>query len=345
MGKHSNIKVLTVQEQQDIQKVQQDVEDAFLQFRNVAGIGAGIQQVNGVMTGTPSLLVFVDQKLPIETLETNQVIPKEINGIKTDVIQTGYLFAGTQQTLQVDTQALSTRVRPAKGGYSVAHRNVTAGTIATCVYDILPNGSTNPPAHGYGIPNRYYILSNNHVLANSNNANIGDPILQPGPIDGGSDPADRIATLSRFIPITFSSQVPLENQNNLVDAAIAEAPFHQIDRSIHWIGSVQGWRRKQNVTVGTRVMKTGRTTNHTHGVITAVNATVDVNYGSGRVARFRDQIVTTNLSSGGDSGSLITTNDGVAIGLLFAGSTSVTIANHIEHVRSLLGIEVAENIL
>ncbi|HDR3903201.1 TPA: hypothetical protein QCO88_005937, partial [Bacillus cereus] len=69
------------------------------------------------------------------------------------------------------------------------------------------------------------------------------------------------------------------------------------------------------------------------------------NYGSGRVARFRDQIVTTNLSSGGDSGSLITTNDGVAIGLLFAGSTSVTIANHIEHVRSLLGIEVAENIL
>ncbi|UOB98789.1 hypothetical protein [Bacillus wiedmannii] len=48
MGKHSNIKVLTVQEQQDIQKVQQSVEDDFLQFRNVTGIGAGIQQVNGV---------------------------------------------------------------------------------------------------------------------------------------------------------------------------------------------------------------------------------------------------------------------------------------------------------
>lgn len=345
MGKDSKIKMLTVQEQQGIQKVQQSVEDDFLQFRNVTGIGAGIQQVNGVMTGTPSLLIFVDQKLPIEALETNQIIPKEINGIKTDVVQTGYLFAGNQQTLHVDTQALLTRVRPAKGGYSVAHRSVTAGTIATCVYDILPNGSTNPPVHGYGIPSRYYILSNNHVLANSNNANIGDPILQPGPLDGGNDPADRIATLSRFIPITFSSQVPLENQNNLVDAAIAEAPFHQIDRSIHWIGSVQGWRRKQNVTVGTRVMKVGRTTNHTHGAITAVNATVDVNYGSGRVARFRDQIVTTNLSSGGDSGSLITTNEGVAIGLLFAGSSSVTIANHIEHVRALLGIEVAENIL
>ncbi|UOB98675.1 hypothetical protein BTI679_60750 (plasmid) [Bacillus wiedmannii] len=76
MGKHSNIKVLTVQEQQDIQKVQQSVEDDFLQFRNVTGIGAGIQQVNGIMTGTPSLLVFVDQKLPVETLETNGSVAK-----------------------------------------------------------------------------------------------------------------------------------------------------------------------------------------------------------------------------------------------------------------------------
>ncbi|MED3329727.1 hypothetical protein P4409_22135 [Bacillus thuringiensis] len=55
---------MTIQEQQDIQKVQQDVEDAFLQFRNVTGIGAGIQQVNGVMTGTPFLLVFVGVTRP-----------------------------------------------------------------------------------------------------------------------------------------------------------------------------------------------------------------------------------------------------------------------------------------
>ncbi|WP_230876852.1 hypothetical protein [Bacillus sp. SRB3LM] len=80
---------------------------------------------------------------------------------------------------------------------------MTAGTIATCVYDILPNGSTNSPAHGYGIPSRYYILGNNHILAYSKSANIGDPILKPDSINGGSDPTDRIATLSRFIPITF----------------------------------------------------------------------------------------------------------------------------------------------
>jgi hypothetical protein len=174
---------------------------------------------------------------------------------------------------------------------------------------------------------------------------LGDHILQPGPVDGGVDPTDHIANLSRFIPITFDPPVPLANHRNLVDAAIAEAEFHDIDREIYWIGYVRGWRRRANVTVGTIVQKTGRTTNYTLGRITAVNATIDVGYGGGRVARFQDQIVTTNISAGGDSGSLVTTADNVAVGLLFAGSSLATIVNQIEHVRSLLRVEVAEDIL
>ena len=76
-----------------------------------------------------------------------------------------------------------------------------------------------------------------------------------------------------------------------------------------------------------------------------IGATVNVNYGGGRVARFKDQIVTTNMSAGGDSGSLVTTLDNVAVGLLFAGSSVATIANQIENVRRLLKVEVAEQIL
>ena len=48
-----------------------------------------------------------------------------------------------------------------------------------------------------------FLLSNNHVLAHSNAGLQGDPILQPGPIDGGQNPADVVARLERFIPITF----------------------------------------------------------------------------------------------------------------------------------------------
>jgi hypothetical protein len=97
--------------------------------------------------------------------------------------------------------------------------------------------------------------------------------------------------------------------------------------------------------VGQTVKKTGRTTNFTTGRITAVNATVDVNFGGGRIGRMKDQIITTNMSAGGDSGSLVMTLDNVAIGLLFAGSTQATILNQIELVRTLLRVEVAEQIL
>lgn len=265
------------------------------------------------------------------------MVPPKLAQMQTDVLAIGYPFAGGSEPL-AGTQILKKRIRPAEGGYSVGHFKITAGTIATCVYDILPKP-------GVGIPPKYYILSNNHVLANSNNAALNDPILQPGPFDGGVNPADRIASLSRFIPITFSPPVPLAQHNNLVDAAVAEGEFHDLDREIYWIGYVRGWKPKAKVTVGTIVQKTGRTTNYTTGRITAINATVDVGYGGGKVARFKDQIVTTNISAGGDSGSLVTTLDDVAVGLLFAGSSVATIVNQIENVRSLLRVEVAEQIL
>jgi len=137
----------------------------------------------------------------------------------------------------------------------------------------------------------------------------------------------------------------LAAHNNLVDCAVAEGQFHDLDREIYWSSWVRGWRLKKNVTVGAIVKKTGRTTNFTTGRITAINATIDVNYGGGRVGRLKDQIVTTNMSAGGDSGSLVLTLDNIAVGLLFAGSPVAMIANQIENVRALLRVEIAEQIL
>lgn len=299
---------------------------------NVRGIGVVCKWKNGQPTGEPALGVLVAQKLTKDAVSKADLVPSKLEGAQTDVLAIGDLFAGGSEPPEAGIQTLAKRIRPAEGGYSVGHFKITAGTIATCVYDILPGGTVSPPAHGVGVPPRYYILSNNHVLANSNAAALGEPILQPGPFDGGTDPADRIARLSRFIPITFQPPIPLALHNNLVDAAVAEGQFHDLDREIYWIGYVRGWRRKANVTVGTIVQKTGRTTNYTTGRITAINATVDVGYGGGRVARFKDQIVTTNISAGGDSGSLVTTLDDVAVGLLYAGSSIATILNQIEKI-------------
>ncbi len=348
--KQDNKMELTATAAAEAQKAHDTAADEFLDSgntssNNIMGMAVGVKWSNGEPTGEPALIVLVTQKLEKSQVSKADLVPKKLGDMQTDVLAIGYPFAGESHALDTGIQTLAKRVRPAEGGYSVGHFRITAGTIATCVYDFLPGAGVNPPTPGVGVPPRYYILSNNHVLADSNAASLGDPILQPGPFDGGVDPADRIARLSRFIPITFFPAVPLAAHNNLVDAAIAEGQFHDLDREIYWSGYVRGWRRKANVTVGTVVQKTGRTTNYTTGRITAVNATVDVGFGGGRVARFRDQIITTNISAGGDSGSLVTTPDDVAVGLLFAGSGVATILNQIENVRSLLRVEVAEQIL
>jgi hypothetical protein len=330
---------------------------------NVVGTAIGVKWTGGQPTGDPAVLILVTHKVHDEqALRPDDIAPATLSphDVPTDVYPIGFPLAGQNIYMQphyspaafpqphyspgaipqppspgvAPAVVARGRVRPAPGGYSVGPADGPTGTIATSVYDTLPAAT--------GIPQHFYLLSNNHVLANSNAAAPGEPILQPGRADGGTDPLDRIATLSRYIPLTFQPDVPLEDQDNLVDAAIAEAEFNDIDRQVHWIGRVRAWRPKDQVDVGTEVQKTGRTTHYTTGQITAVNATVDVAFDRGRVARLKDQIIMTKMSDPGDSGSLILTMDGVAVGLLFAGSQQVTIANQIENVHSLLGVKVAE---
>src|SRR5438046_1832351 len=83
---------------------------------------------------------------------------------------------------QLRAQPFRGRYRPPTGGGSVGHFKITAGTIACLVRK----------------DRALYILSNNHVLANVNTGQAGDPVLQPGPYDGGRVPADVIAKLSQF---------------------------------------------------------------------------------------------------------------------------------------------------
>lgn len=314
----------------DISKIQEDEQDKLLARDNVVGVAVSHKIKKDQDTGDPCLTVFVEQKLDSALLGSDQAIPRSIKKYKTDVIETGPIFAEPHHTEDlaqdeepdVGIQTLRGRIRPVEGGYSVGHYRITAGTMATAVYDRSPFP---------GIPRRYYMLSNNHVLANSNDARIGDPILQPGRHDGGTYPRDLVARLYRFVPIRFDGKC------NYVDAAIAVGEFHDLDREVYWIGYVKG---VATVGVNTIVQKTGRTTSYTTGRVTAINATVNVNYGSGRVGRMCRQIVTTNMSAGGDSGSLLCDMNERAVGLLFAGSSSVTIHNDIRYVQALLGIRV-----
>lgn len=340
---------------------------------NVVGAGVGVKWTNGQPTGKPCVTVLVTQKVR-SGLSQRDMIPTQVADMPTDVVTVGYPFAGVgampvtslpsadgahnsllisevqapqRATLGLAPAHLTTqeklahRIRPAQGGWSVGHYQMTSGTIGACVYDFLPGATVSPPEPGIGDPARFYILSNSHVLANCNQGTPGDPILQPSPLDGGVDPEDRIATLSRFVPITFEPPVPRHLHQNRVDAAIAEGKFHDLDRTIHWSGPVRGWLPRAQIGVGRPIKKTGRTTHLTFGRIIATQVTLDVSYPGGRVARFHDQIITTRMSAGGDSGSLvISQDDEKAIGLLFAASPFITVVNQFENIRSLLQVEI-----
>lgn len=300
-------------------------EDGLLDKDNVVGVGIGYKITDGKQTTKPSVMVLVSSKMPTDLLGRSDTVPKTVDSQPTDVLEVGHLFAGgsAKPTAEVNPLTLNQRVRPARPGYSVGHFKITAGTIGAGCYDLSPLP---------GVPRRYYILSNNHVLANSNNANPGDPILQPGPFDGGVFPADVLGRLDRFVPILFNGKC------NYVDAAVAEVPFDQIDRDIYWNGYPASAAKA--ATLGMLVKKTGRTTNFTTGRVTAIGATVNVNYGGGNVAKFCNQIVTSDMSAGGDSGSLVLDLTNNPVGLLFAGSSVATILNPIALVQLALKVRV-----
>jgi len=333
-------------QQTDVKRVKDLHKAAILAKANVVGVGIGYKIRDRQKTDELSIVTLVRQKFPVAALTAEMMVPAELDSVPTDVIEVG------------DLRALQTRTdrwRPAPGGVSIGHYQITAGTLGTLVRD-RSSGAI-------------LILSNNHVLANSNNANPGDPVLQPGPADGGKVSSDTIAHLERFCPLEFS-QTPgdcsLANTfavasnalasligsqhrvqtiktdpqaTNLVDAAVARpVDDATVLENILDIGDVAG---TAPAALGMTVRKSGRTTAFTTGEIIVLDATVSVSYGTGRTAQFDGQIVTGPMSQGGDSGSLLVASGvPLAIGLLFAGSEQSTIHNPIQTVLDRLEIEI-----
>jgi hypothetical protein len=308
-----------------VQEMKRQHEARLLSTSNVVAVGVGLKIAGDVQTNEPSVLVSVVKKLPLIQLPESALVPKTLGGVKTDVIETGKIFA-----LQDPRQ----KMRPARPGVSIGHYQITAGTLGCLVQR---NGQV-------------YILSNNHVLANSNAGQQGDAILQPGPHDGGTS-ADQIGTLEQFIPIGFtggSGCSPLssvmrpapkinEPDNNTVDCAIAKPlSADLVDPDILNIGIPTG---VGTATLSTPVQKSGRTTGYTTDQITQIDVTVRVDYG-GPIATFRNQLMAGAMSQGGDSGSAVLDMNKQVVGLLFAGSNTTTIMNPIQFVLDALQVQL-----
>jgi hypothetical protein len=180
-----------------------------------------------------------------------------------------------------------------------------------------------------------YILSNNHVLGLAGNASAGDDISQPGLIDNNCQVATVVADFTTAPPLSAG-----------VDCAIAALRAGQMDGggAIQDIGTISSLVKAPSVGLG--VAKSGRTTGFTTGTVGSINTTVSVRYpkscggGGGPTFTFPNQVVinSSTFSAGGDSGSLIVTNNAChqPVALLFAGSSSATIGNPVGAVLTAL---------
>ncbi len=275
----------------------------------VVGTGIGLSYRHGSVTPEVCLKVYVNEIAATKSVIASS-LPASIGDRPVELEEVGdiipYSYARRYN-------------RPAPCGVSVGHPRVTAGTLGCLV--VLGN-------------NKLCLLSNNHVIANSNDARRGDTIIQPGRVDGGSSPSDRIAVLENFVPITFPGP-------NTVDAAVAWTAFRFVKRT-HVTYRVNP--RPMQARLGMSVVKNGRTTQATMGTVTDIGVRIRVGY-SGGVAEFRDQVGVRGVggvfSRGGDSGSLIVTaGSKQPVALLFAGrrDNSITFANPIGAVISALNI-------
>lgn len=289
-------------------------ETSRLISENVVGWGIGIKA-----SGEDTVLVHVQEKF------SDSKIPDGFGELPTETVEVGQVTA-YQNPSPIEQHW------PVLGGSSIGHPQIGSGTLG-CLVEQDGN---------------HYILSNNHVIAATNTAEVGDPVVHPGPLYGGSPPHDTIAALEPYQNICFSEDLCNPNRIDAAIAKVGDCLQTVVSPEIICIGVPRSAPLSNYVSVqpGRYVQKYGATTEKTEGVIQAIDFlvrgviyTVD---DQDRKALFDGQIVIEGVNSSvfsesGDSGSLIVdleTNK--PIGLLFAGSNDeykkVTYANPIESV-------------
>jgi hypothetical protein len=237
----------------------------------------------------------------------------------------GLVFAqgGPNQVKQALPISLGT-----SGGnvHDMTHRFCCSGTLGALVAD---------SSH------TQFILSNNHVLADTDTATPGDAISQPGLVDVGC-----VLTASNSNTVAhFSTTKPLGTAN--IDAALAQVVSGAVSVTGNILDVGVPSSTEATPAVGDVVAKSGRTTGLTCATIGSVSTNVRVQYqrGCGKGRKFTIVYVNQVLVNGsafsgaGDSGSLIVTQAAARpVALLFAGSSTTTVANPISDVTNAFGV-------
>jgi hypothetical protein len=243
------------------------------------------------------------------------------------------------------TQSIPVELGSSGGNANDFSNNTAKNTITCCggtLGSLVTRGSV------------LYILSDNHILARSDGAKVGDAIVQPGLIDTPTCTTAGTITVANLTQFSNLQANPGQN----VDAAIAQVVAGKVDPAgkIIYLGATTDANGvpvaaapqsgaglpASSVTVGQAVAKSGRSTGLTCSMIEATNISTSVSYtvncdGTGNqfTADYSNQIgvIGADFSGEGDSGSLIVTQDTAnPVALLYAGSDTDTVGNPVADV-------------
>lgn len=305
-------------------RVSETVKKELLEHRYVTAVGHGDGRGERHKNDEQAVVAFVKEKKAESELDEDDLLPKEVDGVKVDVQPVGEIgIEDITPQKPHDTGEINTteEYRPNPQGVSIGHPDVTAGTAGFIAWQKKEkNGVEYPEPVG---------VTNNHVGANVNKAEPGDNIIQPGSYDGGNNTdEDRIGELHDYIKI--------EEEDNLVDVS-----WYTIDGrdSNSYIPGIGVPTETSKVSKGEEVQKFGRTTGLKQGKVLSTDARIRVRFGDG-IKEFKDQILVESISAGGDSGSAVLNQQGELAGLLFAGSDKVTVANKIGNVLEKTGLSL-----
>ncbi len=338
---------------EEIRPIKKDAERDLLKRPGIVGVDIGYKVTKGRKTEDLSIIVYVEEKKDVPTKER---IPKEIGGVKTDIVQRRFKPNAFMPVEQLRPAIDATRYAELRGGMSIGPcrsvfleppdvptpgNYIIVGTLGAIVTD---NGTGD-----------HMLLTNFHVAAVNDSWSAGDTMAQPARPDGGSCPADSVGTLARAVV-----QGTTAGGNPGVDGAvISVSGARPTNCEIIGIGDVRG---TAVAAVDMAVRKRGRTTELTYGKVISTDLTVSVNFGDGiGNVTFQDQIEievdetqSATFGISGDSGSVVVNDGERVVGLYFAGNVEETdavgnvitpegvigIANPIAAVESALNVTV-----
>jgi endonuclease G len=228
---------------------------SYLQDKNVSSIGVGYKVKDGKPTKEIAIQFTVKKKASPEVLELlgTQPIPETItvDGVQvpTDVIQRSYAPC-FRVVAEAAGPLRKSRIEPIIPGVSVANTKETAGTIGCIVFD-----------RNDGTP---YVLSNWHVLQGPHGV-LGDDIVQPGPHDDNRVQLNRMGKLVR-------SHLGVAG-----DCAVSSIEDRSFNSEILGLGvAVEQLGEPE---LDDKVIKSGRTTAVTHGIVRRVHTMAKIDYG------------------------------------------------------------------